>query len=55
MFGSLQRGKRERLKGAFIKVRWSKNILNEGVNRNRKLSWKEVNKANGGKVEDSKE
>ena len=61
MFGSLQRKKGERLKAAFIKVRKrSKNSLeerkmNQDVNANRKLFWKEMSKANGGKVENSTE
>ena len=58
-FLEVNKEERERLKGAFIKVRSrGKNSLegrcmNQDVNGNRKLLWKEVSKANGGKVKNS--
>ena len=46
--------KRERLYGAFMKAQEQfGRKINQDVNGNRKLLWKEVSKANGGKVKNS--
>ena len=55
MFGSLERGK-EKVKRCIhqskkeVQEQFGRK-MNQDVNGNRKLFWKEVNKVNGGKVE----
>ena len=53
MFGRLQKGKVKRCiyqRKEEVQEQFGRKI-NQDVNRNRKLIWKEVSKANGGKVE----